>query len=234
MVELCLIWGILFPLLGTVVGAALVFCLNWDSGRLRRMFSGAAAGIMGAASVFGLFLPALAQSFWALIGAALGVGFLMIPGSLMGRRGSHGWLVALAVVLHNIPEGMATGVSFGSWLTGSGVFAADAMAVGVGIGLQNLPDGAMVALPLRQQGMGRGKAFAFGVLSGLVEPAAAVCMLAWAGNMGVFLPFLMGFAAGAMGYVVVGELVPGMGLREGKVSGTVCFVLGLAGMLLIV
>lgn len=224
----CLIWGIGFPLLGTVAGAALVWCLNWDSAGLRRMFSGAAAGIMAAASIFGLFLPAWEQSRWALLGAVLGAGFLMIPGSLMGRRGV---LVALAVILHNIPEGLATGVSFGSWLTGGGVFAGEAMAVGVGIGLQNVPDGAMVALPLRQQGMSRGKAFAVGVLSGLVEPVAAVSMLAWARDLSAILPILMGFAAGAMGYVVVRELIPGMELHRGKITGAVCFLFGLVLML---
>lgn len=227
--ELCFVWGIGFPLLGTVLGAGLVFFLNWDSAALRRMFSGAAAGIMGAASIFGLLLPATERSVWALAGVALGAGFLMIPGILTTGRG---WLVALAVVLHNIPEGMAAGVSFGGWLTGAGVTAAEAMAVGIGIGLQNLPDGAMVALPLRQQGLSRETAFAIGALSGLAEPAAAVCMLVRAEALMGYLPLLMGFAAGAMGYVVIRELIPGMEVHKGRVSGGVCFLLGLAGMLL--
>lgn len=229
-VVLCLVWGIGFPLLGTVLGAGLVWLLRWDSAGLRRMFSGAAAGIMGAAGVFGLFLPGWKQSPWAVLGVALGIGFLMIPTRLMGRRSGHGWLVALAVILHNIPEGMAAGISFGGWLTGSGVFAGDALAVGLGIGLQNLPDGAMVALPLRQHGMSRGRAFMIGILSGLVEPLAAVCMLVWAKELAFLLPVLMGFAAGAMWYVVVRELIPAMELRKGSVSGGVCFLIGLVCM----
>lgn len=232
--KFCLIWGIAFPLAGTVAGAALVFFLNWDSGQLRRMFCGAAAGIMGAAGLFGLLLPALERSPTALIGAALGAGFLMLPDRLLGWRGNRGWLVALAVMLHNIPEGLAAGVSFGSWLTGSGVIARDALAVGVGIGLQNLPDGAMVALPLRQQGMKRSAAFAIGVLSGLVEPAAAGAMLLWAGELAALLPILMGFAAGAMGYVVALELIPAMELGTGSRASGVCFLLGLGSMLLMI
>lgn len=230
--KFCLIWGIGFPLAGTVLGSALVFFLNWDSGQLRRMVSGAAAGIMSAASLFGLLLPALERSPTALLGAALGVGFLLIPDRLLGQRGNRGWLVALAVVLHNIPEGLAAGVSFGSWLAGSGVIARDALAVGVGIGLQNLPDGAMVALPMRQQGMRRSAAFALGVLSGLAEPAAAITMLLWAGALVSLLPGLMGFAAGAMGYVVALELIPAMELRRNSPASGVCFLLGLALMLL--
>lgn len=229
--EFCLVWGIGFPLLGTILGAGLVLFLKWDSAALRRGFSGGAAGIMGAASVFGLFLPAWSQSWLVVPGVVLGVAFLMIPAALLGRKGQHGWLVALAVILHNVPEGMAAGVSFGGYLAGAGVFASDALAVGVGIGLQNLPDGAMVALPLRQQGMRRGRAFAIGVLSGLVEPIAAASMLSWANQLMPALPVLMGFAAGAMGYVVVWELIPAMELRDGKLSGAVCFVLGLIGML---
>ena len=228
--EFCLIWGIGFPLLGTVVGAGLVWVLDRESAVLWRMFSGAAAGIMSAAALFGLLLPGLELSPAALPGALLGAAFLRIPGRLMG---SHGWLVALAVILHNIPEGMATGVSFGSWLTGRGVFAADALAVGLGIGLQNVPDGAMVSLPLRQQGLSRGSAFTLGVLSGLVEPAAAVSLFYWAGTLTGWLPLFMGFAAGAMGTVVVTELVPAMELKQGRRSGLICALLGMAFMLVV-
>lgn len=231
--ELCLIWGIGFPLLGTLAGAGLVFFLRWDSALLRRAFSGAAAGIMGAASLFGLLLPALGSSPAAVLGLALGLGFLLIPTVLTGE-GNRSWLIALAVVLHNIPEGMAAGVSFGSWLAGSGVAAGEALAVGIGIGLQNLPDGAMVALPLRQRGMGRGKAFAVGALTGLVEPVAAFAMLAFAEGLTPALPVMMGFAAGAMLFVVVRELIPAMEIQNGKTAGAVCFILGLMGMMTVV
>lgn len=230
--EFCLVWGIGFPLLGTVLGATLVFFLKWDSAALRRGFSGAAAGIMGAASVFGLFLPAWSQSPLVLAGVAMGFLFLLIPAGLMGQKGNRSWLIALAVILHNIPEGLAAGVSFGGWLSGSGVFASEALAVGVGIGLQNVPDGAMVALPLRQNGMSRGRAFGIGVISGLVEPAAAACMLVWAKDLMPALPVFMGFAAGAMCYVVIAELIPAMELHKGKLCGGVFFVLGLLAMLL--
>lgn len=229
--KFCLVWGIVFPFLGTVLGSALVFFLRWDSDLLRRMFSGAAAGIMGAASVFGLLVPALERSWTALLGVGLGACFLLLPAGMMRRRG---WLIVLAVVLHNIPEGMAAGLSFGGWLSGVGVVAEDALAVGVGIGLQNLPDGAMVAMPLRQQGMSRAKAFAVGAASGLVEPLAAVCMMVWAGRLIGVLPVLMGFAAGAMGFVVAMELIPAMEIHKGKPAGAICFGLGLAGMLAVV
>ena len=139
--------------------------------------------------------------------------------------------MALAVILHNIPEGMATGVSFGGWLTGQGIFAADALAVGLGIGLQNVPDGAMVALPLRQQGLSRSRAFWAGVGSGLVEPLAAGVFF-FASGLTVWLPVLMGFAAGAMLWVVAAELLPAMELHRGKASGLVCAIAGLAFMLL--
>lgn len=226
--EFCLIWGIGFPLLGTVAGAALVWFFDWDCAPLRRMFCGAAAGIMGMAALPGLLMPALRQSPMALVGAVLGAGFLTVPSRLTQSRG---WLVALAVVLHNIPEGMATGVSFGGWLTGQGVFAADALAVGLGIGLQNVPDGAMVSLPLLQQGLSRRSAFWTGVLSGLVEPVAALVFF-WATGATVWLPVLMGFAAGAMLWVVVSELIPAMELRKGKYSGLLCCLAGLVFMLL--
>ena len=225
--EFCLIWGIAFPFLGTVAGAALVWFLDWDSAPLRRMFSGAAVGIMGSAALMGLLIPGLQKSPWALAGAVLGAGFLRIPGRLTKSRG---WLVALAVILHNIPEGMATGVSFGGWLAGQGILAADALAVGLGIGLQNVPDGAMVALPLRQQGLSRSRAFRIGAGSGLVEPLAAGLLL-WATGLNAWLPVLMGFAAGAMLWVVVTELIPAMDLHRGKCSGLLCAIAGLLFML---
>lgn len=226
--EFCLIWGIGFPLLGTVLGAALVWFLDWDSAPLRRMVSGAAAGIMGTAALFGLLLPGLRLSPFALLGALLGIWFLRLPGRLMAGRG---WLIALAVILHNIPEGMAAGVSFGGWLAGSGIPAADALAVGLGIGLQNVPDGAMVSLPLRQQGLSRGSAFLIGVLSGLVEPMAAVSLFFFSAAVTGWLPVLMGFAAGAMVYVVAAELIPAMEVHKGHPSGLLCALLGLAFML---
>ena len=139
--------------------------------------------------------------------------------------------MALAVILHNIPEGMATGVSFGSWMSGSGIFAADALAVGLGIGLQNVPDGAMVALPLRRQGMSRCKAWAVGMASGLVEPIAALVLFRGAGLLGPWLPILMGFAAGAMLWVVAAELIPALELGRGKWDGLLWALVGLGSML---
>lgn len=228
--EICLIWGIGFPFLGTVLGAGLVWLLSWESGVLRRIVSGGAAGVMGTACLYSLLLPALEMSPTALTGAGLGICFLALTALITGKKGGKGALVALAVVLHNIPEGMATGVSFGSWLAGSGLSAGQAVSVGLGIGLQNLPDGAMVALPLRQQGMSRGRAFLAGVLSALVEPVAAVGMLLWAGELTAFLPALMGFAAGAMAFVIGTELVPAMELHKGKEEGCMAMILGVLFM----
>lgn len=230
MVEICLVWGILFPFLGTVLGAGLVWLMNWQAGSLRRLVSGAAAGVMGWASVFSLLLPGMRMSPGALAGAVAGSGFLAGTARLTGKRGNRGALVALAVVLHNIPEGMATGVSFGSFLTGSGVSVYQALSVGLGIGLQNVPDGAMVSLPLRQQGVSRGKAFRMGVLSAFVEPLAAVAMLLWAGELVFLLPGLMGFAAGAMLFVLVTELLPAMELHRGKWEGAAAALAGVALM----
>jgi len=232
-VEICLIWGIGFPFLGTVLGAGLVWLVNANSGVLARMVSGAAAGVMGAACLGSLLLPALEMSPTALLGAILGAGFLILTAALTGKKGGRGWLVALAVVLHNIPEGMAAGVSFGSWMTGSGVSVHQALSVGVGIGLQNVPDGAMVSLPLRQQGLSRGKAFLIGVLSALVEPVAAGIMLLWARQLSFLLPGLMGFAAGAMAFVIVTELIPGMELHKGKWDGLAAGIAGIAFMQLV-
>lgn len=220
--EICLIWGIGFPLLGTVLGAGLVWFVGSGerrvSGPMERLLSGFAAGVMGWASLFSLLLPGLAMSPLALAGAVCGGGFLLLTARLTRGR-SRGWLVALAVVLHNIPEGMATGISFGSWLAGSGVALEQALSVGLGIGLQNIPDGAMVSLPLRRQGLSRCRAFLAGVLSALVEPAAAGLMLLRAARLRPLLPGLMGFAAGAMLFVLAVELLPAMELKKGKWEG---------------
>lgn len=234
MVEICLVWGIGFPFLGTVLGAGLVWLLSWESGRLRRIVSGGAAGVMGSACLFSLLIPGLAMSTTALLGAGLGIGFLALTAMLAGKQAARGALVALAVVLHNIPEGMATGVSFGSWLSGTGITAGQALAVGLGIGLQNIPDGAMVALPLHQQGMSRGRAFLVGVLSALVEPLAAGTMLLWAQALTGILPALMGFAAGAMAFVIASELVPAMELHRGKWEALAALIVGAAFMQLAV
>ena len=190
--DIWLFWGIVFPFFGTVAGAAAVFLP--ERAGIRRWFSAFGAVVMGAAAIFGLLVPGLKQSPMAALGAVLGAWLLSLPGSL----GWRGWLVPMAVVLHNIPEGLATGVGF----------AAGAPAVGLGIGLQNLPDGAMVALPLRHRGMSKGRAFLLGAASGLVEPVASAVMLLFARQLTQALPVLMGFAAGAMGYVIVTELIP--------------------------
>lgn len=225
--EICFVWGILFPFLGTVLGSGLVLLMDWESGPLRRIVSGAAAGIMGWAAVVSLLLPGMQMSAWALVGAVGGIVFLACTVRLTGGKGNRGILVALAVVLHNIPEGMATGVSFGSFLTGSGLEARQALSVGLGIGLQNIPDGAMVALPLRQQGVSRGKSFLAGVASAFVEPAAAGLMLLWARQLIFSLPVLMGFGAGAMAYVIAAELIPDLELSCGKWEGIPALILGI-------
>lgn len=229
--EICLIWGIGFPLLGTVLGAGLVWFVGSGErllpGPVERLLSGFAAGVMGWASLFSLLLPGLAMSPTALAGAVCGGGFLLLTARLTRGR-NRGWLVALAVVLHNIPEGMATGISFGSWLAGSGVALEQALSVGLGIGLQNLPDGAMVSLPLRRQGLSRGRAFLAGVLSALVEPGAAGLMLMRATQLRSALPGLMGFAAGAMLFVLAVELLPALEVKKGKWEGLAALLAAVA------
>ena len=244
-------YGIMIPFIGTSLGAALVFFLKrsiqpW----LKRMLTGFAAGVMVAASVWSLLLPAIEQSAglgaWAFFPAVggfwLGVLFLLLlnraaPHLRMEAEGtgsarSKNAMLLLAVTIHNVPEGMAVGVAYAGCLTGqAGITALGAMTLALGIALQNLPEGAVISLPLRAAGMNRAKAFAGGVLSGAVEPLGALLMIALAGTLAPAMPWFLSFAAGAMIYVVVQELIPEMSRPPHSYAGTLLFAAGFTVML---
>lgn len=229
--------GAMLPFFGTALGSALVFFLRGEiSPPVRRALSGFAAGVMTAASVWSLLLPAIEQSAalgaWAFVPAAggfwLGAVFLWLLDAVAPGRGDR---LLLAVTIHNIPEGMAVGVVYGALLSGrAGVTAPGAMSLALGIALQNLPEGAIISLPLHARGMGRARAFGYGVLSGAVEPLGAALMLALSG-LGAAMPWFLGFAAGAMILAVVRELVPEMNGDAPSNAGTLMFTAGFTLML---
>ena len=249
------IMGILIPFFGTSLGAAMVFILKKEiSENLQKILTGFAAGVMVAASFWSLLQPALESSenmgklsfVPAAVGFLIGVGFLLFldivtphmhldhqdegPKSGLKRTTK----LILAVTLHNIPEGMAVGVVYAGFRSGNvGVTGAGALALALGIALQNFPEGAIVSMPLRAEGMSKGMTFLYGVLSGVVEPIAAAITIVAAGAVVPVMPYLLAFAAGAMMYVVVEELIPEM--SEGKHSnwGTIAFSLGFVLMMVL-
>ena len=245
--------GILLPFLGTSLGAAMVFVLkDRISDGVQRMLTGFAAGVMVAASFWSLLQPALdgaahmgRLSFVpAAVGFLVGIGFLLLLDNVTphmhmdeqseGPRSSlrRTTKLILAVTLHNIPEGMAVGVVYAGWVAGeTGVSQAAALALALGIALQNFPEGAIVSMPLRAAGMPKAKTFWYGVLSGVVEPIAALVTIAAASAVVSILPYLLAFAAGAMFYVVVEELIPEMSEGEHSNLGTVVFAFGFTLMM---
>lgn len=248
--------GILIPFIGTTLGAACVFFLkNKISPNLQRAFTGFAAGVMVAASVWSLLIPAMDMSEHmgkfsfvpALIGFLLGIAFLLIMDSLIphlhvgsdtpeGRKSRLGrsTMLMLAVTIHNLPEGAACGAIFAGVISGNGnVTLAGAIALSLGIALQNFPEGAIISLPLRSEGNSRGKAFLLGALSGIVEPLGAVLAILLASLITPVLPGLLAFAAGAMIYVVVEELIPEANAGEHSNLGTISFAVGFALMMVL-
>lgn len=249
-------YGILIPFLGTSLGAACVFFLKKTlSDAVQRALTGFAAGVMVAASVWSLLIPAIAQSAvlgrWSFLPAVLGfwVGILfllaldhIIPhlhaksGQAEGPKSrlQRTTMMVLAVTLHNIPEGMAVGVVYAGYLSGQAqITAAGALALSLGIAIQNFPEGAIISMPLHAEGMGKGRAFADGVLSGIVEPIGAVLTVLAAKMIVPALPYLLSFAAGAMLYVVVEELIPEMSQGRHSNIGTICFALGFGLMMVL-
>ena len=249
-------WGILIPFLGTTVGAGCVFFMKKSMGDgIQRALTGFAAGVMVAASVWSLLIPAIDQSAalgkWSFVPAAvgfwIGVLFLLlldhvIPHLHRNSEKAEGprsrlqktTMLVLAVTLHNIPEGMAVGVVYAGYLSGSAqITAAAALALSLGIAIQNFPEGAIISMPLRAEGMRKPKAFTGGVLSGVVEPIGALLTILAAELVVPALPYLLSFAAGAMLYVVVEELIPEM--SEGRHSniGTVFFAVGFSVMMVL-
>ena len=248
--------GILIPFLGTTLGAACVFFMKNSLGnRVQRALAGFAAGVMVAASVWSLLIPAIEQSknmgklsfLPAFIGFWGGVLFLLaldhlIPHLHVGSDQAEGpktklgrtAMMVLAVTLHNIPEGMAVGGMCSCFLSGDmQITAASALALSLGIAIQNFPEGAIISMPLRAEGESKKKAFAGGVLSGIVEPIGAVLTLVTAQLVIPALPYLLSFAAGAMLYVVVEELIPEMSQGRHSNLGTVFFAVGFSVMMVL-
>ena len=245
--------GIIIPLLGTTLGAACVFFLKNDiSDRLSRALSGFAGGIMVSASFFSLIVPALEQSknYGKFSFIPVGFGFfagmlflllldMIIPHVHLDRseEGPRNGLkkttkLFLAVTLHNLPEGMVVGIVFAGWMYGnSEITLAGATVLAVGIALQNFPEGAVVSMPMRAEGMPKGKTFVYGMLSGVIEPIGALLTMFAAGLFLPIMPYLLAFAAGAMFYVVVEELVPEMAKGDHNNTGTVCFAIGFVLMM---
>ena len=242
--NLNVFYGILIPFIGTSAGAACVFFMKKDLNQwVQRCLTGFAAGVMVAASVWSLLIPALEQSEGmgklsfvpAAVGFWAGVLFLLLLDHIIPHlhqqtdkaegpksRLQKTTMLILAVTLHNIPEGMAVGVVYAGYLTGNvQITLMGALALSLGIAIQNFPEGAIISMPLRSEGMGKTKAFIGGVLSGIVEPIGAVITILAAGLIVPALPYLLSFAAGAMLYVVVEELIPEMSAGEHSNIGTI-------------
>ena len=243
--------GIMIPFLGTTLGAACVFFMKKSLGDLvQRALAGFAAGVMVAASIWSLLIPAIEQSesmgklsfLPAFIGFWVGVLFLLlldrlIPHLHVGSEQAEGpksklgrtTMMVLAVTLHNIPEGMAVGVVYAGFLSGNTqITAASALALSLGIAIQNFPEGAIISMPLRAEGERKGRAFL-----GVVEPIGAVLTLLAAQLVIPALPYLLSFAAGAMLYVVVEELIPEMSQGRHSNLGTVFFAVGFSIMMVL-
>ena len=254
--DLSVCYGITIPFLGTSAGAACVFFMKKNmSEQLSRILTGFAAGVMVAASVWSLLIPAMEQSGGrgrlafvpAVTGFWGGILFLLLLDHVIPHLHQHSnrvegpksrlqrtTMMVLAVTLHNIPEGMAVGVVYAGYLAGNrNISAMAALALSLGNANQNFPEGAIISMPLRAEGMKKGKAFWGGVLSGIVEPIGAVLTILAAGVAIPALPYLLSFAAGAMLYVVVEELIPEMSQGKHSNIGTVFFAVGFSVMMML-
>ena len=250
------LYGLMIPFLGTGLGAACVFFMKKSmSDTLQRILTGFAAGVMVAASVWSLLIPSLEQAAGmgklsfipAVAGFWLGILFLLlldhvIPHLHMGSEQAEGpktklqrtTMLVLAVALHNIPEGMAVGVVYAGFLSGNeNITAMGALALAIGIAIQNFPEGAIISMPLHAEGESKGRAFVKGLLSGIVEPVGALFTILAAGIIVPALPYLLSFAAGAMLYVVVEELIPEMSEGNHSNIGTIFFAVGFSVMMIL-
>ena len=248
------VWGLLIPFIGTAAGAGCVFVMKKELRTgVQRALTGFAAGVMTAASIWSLLVPALEQSaplgrasfLPAVLGFWLGIGFLLVldravphlhrsanqtegPRSRLART----TMMVLAVTLHNVPEGMAVGVVYAGLRSGSSLITAGgALALALGIAIQNFPEGAIISMPLYAEGQSRGRAFLYGVLSGAVEPVFGALTVAAASRVVPAMPYLLSFAAGAMLYVVVEELIPEMSAGRHSNVGVVMFAAGFTLMM---
>ncbi|MCR5704500.1 MAG: ZIP family metal transporter [Eubacterium sp.] len=246
--------GIMIPFGGTTLGAACVLFMKKNLNlKVQRILTGFAAGIMVAASIWSLLIPAIEQSEQlgklsfvpGVIGFWCGILFLLFLDSVtphlhMNSEQPEGpkskmkktTMLVLAVTLHNIPEGMAVGVVYAGWASGNvAISVSAALALSIGIAIQNFPEGAIISMPLRANGTTKGKAFLYGVLSGIVEPVAALITILLSKQIIPVLPYMLSFAAGAMIYVVVEELIPEMSEGEHSNLGTLFFAFGFTLMM---
>ena len=249
-----IIFSIIIPFIGTILGAAFIFLFKKINGSMLKAFTGFAAGVMVAASIWSLIIPSFEASsdldklsfIPVLIGLWLGFGFLMLLDKVIPHMHNDedvegpkvnlkkSTMTSLAVALHNLPEGVAVGVVIASaQMGGSNVSIAMAIALAIGIAIQNFPEGAIVSVSLNTNGVSKIKSFGLGVLSGAVEPIGALVTILFANIIHPGLPYLLSFAAGAMLYVVVEELIPEM--TEGKHShiGTIFFAIGFSLMMVL-
>lgn len=247
---------LMIPFFGTMLGSASVFFLKGSiPQKTQKALLGFASGVMIAASVWSLLIPSLEMAeeqggaSWvpAAVGFLLGIGFLLLMDELIphlhvnsekpeGLKSglSKSTMLLLAVTLHNIPEGMAVGVAFaGASSGGFGMSATAALALSLGIAMQNFPEGAIISMPLKAEGMSKFKAFIFGTLSGAVEPVAAFLTVLFAGYAIAVLPYLLAFAAGAMIYVVIEELIPEAQAEPHSNIGTIAAALGFVIMMVL-
>lgn len=248
--------GVLIPFFGTTLGAAMVLVLRKEiRPNFQKLLLGFASGVMIAASVWSLLLPSIEKASenggigWlpAALGFLSGIGFLLLLDSLIPHlhmysdtpEGLHSkakknTMLLLAVTLHNIPEGMAVGVVFAGLLAGnSGITLSGALALSVGIAIQNFPEGAIISMPLKSSGYSKKKAFLYGTMSGIVEPIAAGITIMLTGILVPVLPFLLAFAAGAMIYVVVEELIPELQQGEHSNIGIIGVSIGFVIMMIL-
>ena len=253
---MALFFGLLIPLLGTMLGSAFVFLMKDEmSPRIQKSLLGFASGVMVAASVWSLIIPAMemeeAKGAWAVLPAAvgflLGMGFLLVLDDLTphlhigsdkpeGPRShlSRTAMLALAVTIHNLPEGMAVGVVFAGADEGAaGLSLASALAVSIGIAIQNVPEGAIISMPMRAAGNTKRRSFLIGSLSGAVEPIGGLAVVLLASMMTPVLPYMLAFAAGAMFYVVVEELIPESSEGEHSNLSTIGFAIGFVLMMVL-
>lgn len=252
--NMTVLQGLLIPFLGTTLGAGGVFFMKKELGKqLERALTGFASGVMVAASIWSLIIPAMEESAGlgrlaflpSFIGFWIGILFLLCLDCLIPHLHMHAdkaegvhsklkkiTMMVLAVTLHNIPEGMAVGVVYAGVVSGQAeITAGGALALALGIAIQNFPEGAIISMPLRAEGASKGKAFLYGMLSGAVEPVGALLTIVAAPLLVPYMPYFLSFAAGAMMYVVVEELIPEMSEGEHSNIGVIMFALGFTVMM---
>ena len=249
--------GILIPLIGTTLGAACVFIMKKEINELiNKGLIGFAAGVMVAASVWSLIIPSITMSsdmdnfafIPAAIGVIVGIAFMLLldriiphlhynndkPEGLKSEKIRKTTMLVLAVLLHNIPEGMAVGVVFAGVMSQNSLITlSGALALSIGIAIQNFPEGAIISMPLRSEGISKCKSFLYGFLSGAVEPIGALLTILFSSTINPLMPYLLSFAAGSMIYVVVEELIPESSAGEHSNIGTIGFAAGFVIMMIL-